>query len=342
VAAVVMADDGIPFDGRSAATGPLGGAETAFVALAEALAARGHAFAALSRCAAPLVHNGVAWSPLAKGAPPACDLYIANRGAGLLGLVPHAGRRVLWLHNPARYLNKPRNLWPLLRYRPLLVLCGEHHAGSVARRLPRSGEAIIPYGLLRPFRTAAPRDPPPPIAVFTSNPLRGLDWLLDLWTSRIRPAVPDAELHVYGGPAVYGGGGDKARQMAVVLARADALAAHGVRRFAPVVHDDLAAVLAGARLMLYRGDPGETFCLALAEAQAMGVPAVVQRIGCVAERVVDGRTGTVADDDAAFAAAAIALLRDDGLWHSFHSAALAMQRGLAWDEVAARFEALIG
>jgi glycosyltransferase involved in cell wall biosynthesis len=35
---VVMADDGIVFDGRSAEAGPLGGAETAFVALAEALA----------------------------------------------------------------------------------------------------------------------------------------------------------------------------------------------------------------------------------------------------------------------------------------------------------------
>ena len=32
MAHIVMADDGIPFDGTSVATGPLGGAETAFVA----------------------------------------------------------------------------------------------------------------------------------------------------------------------------------------------------------------------------------------------------------------------------------------------------------------------
>ena len=35
-----MADDGIAFDGAMAEASPLGGAETAFVALAEALAAR--------------------------------------------------------------------------------------------------------------------------------------------------------------------------------------------------------------------------------------------------------------------------------------------------------------
>ena len=51
--------------------------------------------------------------------------------------------------------------------------------------------------------------------------------------------------------------------------------------------------------MLYRGDEGETFCLAVAEAQALGVPAVVQPLGAVAERVIDGVTGTVARDDEA-------------------------------------------
>src|SRR4029077_16767665 len=42
MASVVMADDGIAFDGVMAETAPLGGAETAFVGLAEALAGRGH------------------------------------------------------------------------------------------------------------------------------------------------------------------------------------------------------------------------------------------------------------------------------------------------------------
>src|SRR3984893_11206527 len=49
MATVVMADDGIAFDGLMAETAPLGGAETAFVALAEALAARGHRGEARSR-----------------------------------------------------------------------------------------------------------------------------------------------------------------------------------------------------------------------------------------------------------------------------------------------------
>jgi glycosyltransferase involved in cell wall biosynthesis len=342
MAEIVMADHGIAFDGRTAEMGPLGGAETAFVALAEALAARGHRVEARSRCQRPLSHNGVSWAPLGAGVPDFCDLFIGNRSDKVMGLVRSARRRLFWLHNPARYLKKPRNLLRLAWFRPTLVLCGPYHANTVPPWLPSGGRMIIPYGVLEEFRATGEREPPPPRAVFTSNPLRGLDWLLELWAARIAPEVPGAELHVYAGPAVYAAGGEAARRMETILARADALYAHGVRRHPPVRHDELASVLAQSRVMLYRGDPGEAFCTALAEAQSIGLPAVVQPLGMVAERVIDGVTGSVAADDAAFAAAAIALLRDDALWRRFHREALARQRGLSWDEVAARYEALIG
>src|SRR5271166_1698395 len=186
--------------------------------------------------------------PLSRDLPRACELYIGSRSHRVIGLVRHACRRVLWLHNPASYLKKPRCLGRLVRYRPILVVTGAYHATTIPWWLPRSGREIIPYGVLNHFRTAVPREPPRPRAIFTSNPLRGLDWLLDLWVERIRPAVPQAELHIYAGGAVYGlAGTPRARRMDEVLARADALAAFGVRRFSPVGREALAAALAGAR-----------------------------------------------------------------------------------------------
>jgi glycosyltransferase involved in cell wall biosynthesis len=334
-----MADDGIAFDGLTAEEGPLGGAETAFVALAEALAQRGHDVTVRNRCRAALCHKSVRWVPLSDELPAACDLYIGNRGHRVIGLVKKAGRRVFWLHNPAGYLKKPRNLWRLAFYRPVLVTTGAYHSATVPWWLPCAGCEEIPYGILDRFRSATPREPPPPRAIFTSNPLRGLDWLLDLWVSRIVPVLPEAELHIYAGPAVYGMA--EAPRMQAALARADSLATYGIRRFPPMGRARLAEALLGARGMLYRGDPGETFCLALAEAQAIGVPVVVQPLGSAPERVIDGVTGCVAIDDDTFAAAAIAVLRDDALWEKWHRAALVCQRGLSWDDVAARFEALM-
>ena len=93
--------------------------------------------------------------------------------------------------------------------------------------------------------------------------------------------------------------------------------------------------------MLYRGDINETFCLAVGEAQAMGVPAVVENLGSVNERVIDGETGFIAADAASFADAARRLLTDDALWLSQHRTALEKQRRWRWPQASEAFERLI-
>jgi glycosyltransferase involved in cell wall biosynthesis len=336
MAEIVFADDGIPFDGRMAATAPLGGAESAVVGLAEALARRGHRVAVHNRCAAALEHAGVAWRPLDGGLPESADLYVANRGDRLLPLVPRARQRAFWIHNPADYLLKWRYLSKLWRWRPLIVFSGAHHAATYPGWAP-GRRVVIPYGVPGGFRRPAPRaHAPPPRAVFTSNPLRSLDWLLEVWRRRIHALLPAAELHVFAGAAVYGGGGRKAAAMEAVLA--EARETPGVVLRGAVGKAELARELSQARLYLYRGDIGETFCLSAAEAQAMGVPAVVEDIACMRERVADGVTGFVTRGESAFAEAALRLLSDDALWLAQHRAAVEMQGRFGWDEAAAAWE----
>jgi Glycosyl transferases group 1 len=335
---IVMATEGPRIGAAGLAGRPLGGVETAFALLAAAFARRGHALEVRAGEAPAEYHDGVQWAPLAPGGA-AADLVIANRVPRLFRALP-AGRPVLWLHNPGGYLRKPQHLWPLLRARPQIVTLGPYHSGTLPWMVPfRPVE--IPLALAPPFDVGlAARPPPAPVAIFTSNPLRGLDWLLDLWTRRIRPKVPAAELHLYTGAATYGGDARLEARVAPVLARAAALVGEGVRLFPPLPRPALAMKLRAARLMLYRGDSGETFCLALAEAQASGLPVVVTPLGSVPERVVDGATGAVAATDDEAAGAAIALLRDDAHWQAMHHAALARGPGPSWDAIAARFEAL--
>jgi glycosyltransferase involved in cell wall biosynthesis len=348
VSRIILADDGIPFDGRSPEAGPLGGAESAFVSLAEALARRGHAVAAYTKCAAPLTHNGVEWRPIVSGVPDAADLYIANRGDKLLDLVPRARATAFWIHNPARYLRKWRYLSKLWRRQPTLVFLSAYHAGTYPAWAPGRRRAVIPHGIHEAFRVvASPALPPRPRAVFTSNPLRSLDWLIETWVTRIFPAVPKAELHVFSGPVTYGAIGEKkAAEMAPVLRQAQAMKDAGVILREPLPRDALAAELGGFRVFTYRGSEEETFCLAAGEAQAAGVPAVVCDIGSLAERVRDRETGFVVSPEAGrderdFAAAVIKILTDDGVWRRLHQTAIARQRIRGWDAAAADFERLM-
>ena len=108
MARIVLADDGVVFDGKTLDGKASGGGETAFVRLAEALAAKGHAVTAAARGAGTLRHRGVDWVPLGTTLPGSADLFVANRSAHLLALGAAARRRFFWLHNDARYQAKPR------------------------------------------------------------------------------------------------------------------------------------------------------------------------------------------------------------------------------------------
>ena len=343
-ASIVMADDGVPFDGGSLDAGPLGGAETAFIGLAQGLAARGHSVQAFTRTTRHLDHEGVSWNPIDGAMPDHCDLYIANRGTRVLDLMPRARRIAFWVHNPARDLVKPRYLWRLLRRRPIIVFLGDWQASTLPGWVPSGGRRVIPLGLSPVFRGVARRSPPPPRAIFTSNPLRRLDWLLDRWSREIWPEAPDARLYIYSSLATYGDLAPKHQaRVGPILAKAQAMADQGVILAPPLSKPGLAAALAESRVFLYGGDPGETFCLAAAESQAAGVPGVVARSTCLGERIRDGETGfVVADDDnAGFSARAVDLLHDDSLWQSQHDACRAEQQGLSWTEVAGLWEGLL-
>ena len=67
----------------------------------------------------------------------------------------------------------------------------------------------------------------------------------------------------------------------------------------------------------------------------------MQDVGCVAERIIDGKTGFVAPDDKSFMTSAIRLLSEDQLWQSQSEAALSSQRGWSWADAASRFEELL-
>jgi hypothetical protein len=341
---IVMADDGIAFDGRTLEEQPLGGAETSFIEMANALAARGHDVLVCNKCESEIVHKGVTWRPITQGVPEDADLYIPNRGDKLLKLCRNAQRTIFWIHNPANYLLKWRYQWKLAWRRPIIVFSGASHASTYPAWGFAGGRETVPYGLTDLFTHAVERTvAPPPKAVFTSNPMRSLDWLLDVWESRIRPVVPNAELHVFAGIATYGAAGAaKAGRMGPVLEHAATLADQGIILRGPVPKMQLVKELASARALLYRGDIGETFCSAVAEAQAMGLPAVLEDIACMRERLVEGRTGWVVRGVDAFAAKAIELLTDDALWLRLHKDCLDMQRGWTWDHAAAEFERIAG
>jgi glycosyltransferase involved in cell wall biosynthesis len=348
MARIAIADRTGEYDGRSMQTRPLGGTETSVIYLAEALARRGHDVMCLTRCRESIVHQGVEWVSLEAGTRGACDLLLAVQHPDLLGCIRRVRRRAVWVMWPPYNVGRRWNAVRMWRYRPLPVFVSDYQLGVYPRWLPRPARRpVLPHGLPDAVRGRAPLDqPPPPHAIFASNPVRNLSWLINLWSERILPHVPGAELHIYG---IRDYAHCYARNWAETHERFGRFlpenvppsALRSLKPHAPARQEALWDAMRASRVMLYGGHRAEAFCLAVAEAQALGVPAVVRPIAVMAERVRHGTTGFVASSDEIFAEHAVSLLTNDHLWRRQHEAALSLQQGSSWDETAFAFEARV-
>ena len=241
---------------------------------------------------------------------------------------------------PANYLLKWRYLFKIWKWKPTIIFSSDYHLKSYPNWAPYGQKKIIPYGISSCFiKTKKQKIIPKPRVAFTSSPLRSLDWLLRIWVKDIYPKLPTAELHIFSSPKTYREhGNNNLDKMNTILHKASKLKHKGIILRNPLAKKNLAKELANFRALLYRGDEGETYCLAIGESQASGVPCVVQDVGCVAERVIDGVTGFVAKDDKAFAELGLQILKNDTLWKSQHDASIKHQRNWSWDNAAAEFE----
>lgn len=347
-ARIVIADATNRYNGRDLATRPLGGTETSVIQLAEALARRGHDVTCLTHTGGRVTHHGVTWAPLGAEAPERCTLLLAVQHPELLGLVRRPERRALWVVWVPTGFRRPARVARMWWHRPQPVCVSAFQARIYPAWLPGPRPpAVIPFGLPAAVRGRGPLPAsPPPRAIFASNPQRDLRWLIEVWARAILPQVPAAELHIYG-IRDYAYRFDEAweetpaRLGQFLPDGLPAAARASLRPHPPASRDALWTAMRGSRLMLYGGHPTEAFCLAVAEAQALGVPAVVRSIAVMPERVRDGVTGVVAGNEDAFVRSAVAVLRDDALWRRQHEAALALQQGWSWDEMAAAFEARV-
>jgi len=340
----IFADKTGQYDGRDLERRPLGGTESSVIRCARALALRGHRVEVYSNCTAPVSDHGVLWRPLTEPRPESCDVYVACHQPELLGFVKRPRRRVIWVLWPVNQLRHYKKLWRSWWYRPIPILVSLYQARTYSRLLPHHDpQFVLPLALPDDIRGFSPiSSVPPPRAIFASNPQRNLRRLVEIWAQHILPKVPNAALDVYG---VHGA----ARNEDAWAAWEGNLLPSGLSgavKASIVIHPSqsragLADAMRHARVMLYLGHKAESFCLSVAEAQALGVPAVVAPVTALPERVIDQVTGFVRDDDKQFADAAVALLTDDALWRRQHEAAIRYQQGISWSEHAGRLESFL-
>ncbi|MBA3473379.1 MAG: glycosyltransferase family 4 protein [Rubrobacter sp.] len=346
---------------------PMGGIKTATLGLCYALARRGHDVHLFGQSPYPGRYDGVTFHDRGEfarfGEMYQADVLVAIPEVLPLLMPLRARARVVWsgnihqmnTHQAADYAllvpwsrdseregKKPRRgkrarLYDLTRFEPLvdcLIAGSQWQAERVRESLNGLGtEVTVKYlGVpLEHYRGPAPvRDRHR--LVYASEAKRGLHALLRLFPE-VRSAVPEAELHIF------------ERKGVDALPDQDAVQP-GVHWRGRVSKSALAHEFRSAGLMAYPNQFKETFCLAVAEAQAAGLPVVTSDLAALSERVSHGVDGFLIPGQPdhpgygpAFVEAVVRLLREDDLWTRMSAeAASKAHRLYNWDTIAAGWE----
>jgi glycosyltransferase involved in cell wall biosynthesis len=330
---------------------PLAGTQTAFIELAKAFASIGAKVTVLTSSKVVFKSDNLYWGNLDdKLEDIQYDLLIVNISPWLFEKYKHiqCRKKILWIHNESKYLLFSKRYKYLLKYWPTIVFSGKYHKSTFPWFIPCGKKVIIPYGLSSSLLEIAIYNSNTTYfqnkkVFFTSNPLRSLRWIIDIWVTQIYHQVPDAELHIFSSWKTYGSWGDKIKdKMMKEINYANQYRDMNVFVREPLPKEELFKEMKEGRAMFYRGDKSETFCLAVAEAQALGLPAIVCNLGSMSERVIDGVTGYVVENNQTeFAKKAILLLTDDDLSLKFRKSAIQYNSVYTWLNVANNFLKLL-
>lgn len=260
---------------------PFGGVETTYIELPKALAAMGRRVFVFARVEREFVRDGVYFVPYAnirayRDLRP--DILVASRWFEPYAEIP-ARKRILWLQD-AHYPDAPHGI-----VERVVVSSHWHRDYSILRGIPPQKLRVIPLGIWpEQFHPRVQREN---LCIYSHNPNRGLDQLMELWPAIRELLNEDHQLVIaYGWEGLRTWSDDPRWQEYVNRHET------GVRQWArennaivvgrldkPTLYD----LMGRCKLALYPCTFWETFCLTALETQASGVPMVTTRLGALPE-----------------------------------------------------------
>jgi glycosyltransferase involved in cell wall biosynthesis len=293
---IAIYNRGIPFDGTTPFTRPLGGSETSIVHMARALAGCGHdvtvycVMTGESDPGEPEVTYKSYHEFFKDYQSNPWDVLISFRSFDpfLLGRI--APRMIFWCGDAA---DQPALTHfehaALQRHIDLIFCVSNWHRETFieAFRLPpekvvatRNGFSpdLIPQSDRREWTRC----------VYTSTPFRGLEILLRMFPE-MRSRIPALTLDVFSSMQVYGWAYAADREAFGWIYQA--AEQPGVTRHGSVAQPKLMEHLSKAGLFLYPNTFAETSCMAAIEAQACGAVVITTARAALNETVENGKTG---------------------------------------------------
>ena len=291
---------GIPFDGATAFTQPLGGSETSIIHMARELAGCGHDVAVYANCPSPDKYDGVTYRHyhefFAHYTAAPWDAVISFRSFDPFLLGRLAPRMIFWTGDAFDQPALKHFAHATLQENIDLIFC----VSNWQRRTFVESFQLPPAKVIATRNGFSPKLVPGTgsrqwtRAAYSSTPFRGLEILLKMFPE-MRRQFSGMSLDVFSSMKVYGWNAEEDRRAFGAIY--EAAAQPGVTWHGSVTQPVLLEHLARTGLFLYPNTFDETSCMAAIEAQAAGCVVVTSAKAGLNETVEHGRTGICVKGD---------------------------------------------
>jgi glycosyltransferase involved in cell wall biosynthesis len=285
---IALIDPYLTYRPRDAHDAPLGGTESSFVCLAEALGARHHDVHVYLKDPETHVLRGVSYHRVSEYGHAGFTAVIARWPHLFQEAAERQAARIWWCHKAV----DPESVVVAQKFTVFPVLTSQFQAQQLSALNWKEGFEVIPLGcrmLGFPYDRTG-RDPF--AAVWMSAYDRGLSSFIGLWREIRCLLPPQRRLLIAGGPRVYREYGAYLEPLELELRR-ETRYEHDIVWAGALGPRELFRLLSSCGFMPYATNCAETFCLAALEAQAAGCLPIVTPQGALGEVVIHDRTGWI-------------------------------------------------
>ena len=284
-----------------------------------------------------IIEQGVSWKPLKNLEYDQADILIAVQELELLDYKIKAELKFLLLHyKPDNHFNK-EVLIKILQAKVSLLYTSNFVINQLSTNFKYVPKIHLKIGVDRRFIESSDVVISNSNVFVTTHPLKGIDWLIELWSEFVHLKMPWAELHIYSSLL----GDDKNTENIKLRNIKLALQLNkgtGIFIKLPLPQNKFISILSQYKLHLCPSLDNDLQYLSLMESQAFGIPVIARETASIYDCIYHNETGYLARDKKTFANKIIQVLSDNKLFLTLRNNSKLNNYIIPWNDVVRDFE----
>ena len=335
----VFLENSVDFTSSSINFKALDSFQRALIHFCKELARRNHRVTIFNNTSVNKNEDGIDWLRVSEisNLSEDPDVFIICNDTDFLDIIMKAKLNLFWINSNINISNYKNTLVSLLKNKFLILYNSDYLISSLPHNFKYIPKIKFKIGVDNSFFKNQNFNLNNCNALVTTHPLKGLDWLLDIWINIISLKIPWAELHIYS-HSLYKKNFVKNIKINNLKLKLFKYKDNGIHIKKPERQNEFIQTLSNYRVHINPNSDISSLPLSIIESQARGLPIVSRENNVIFDYVYHNETGFITNEPNNFAKKIIDLLTDNSLFSRINSNAKLNNKINNWKTVVESFE----